>query len=135
MGLSCCSDAVAHSGKAHHRLALQVDGLTRLMLGGTPEEDAPGKGKKENRRETWAPGVGKLLQQSLTSDTRTALQDSRNLHQATCKVACPAPIKNGKSVKLAHKSPATWVGACLSSLAGCAFGSAYKAEPKTRTVH
>ena len=81
-----------NSGEASLRLAFQVDGLTRLMLGGTPEEDAPGKGKKENRRETWAPGVGKLLPRSRLSDTLTALQDSRNLYVPGCKLACHARI-------------------------------------------
>ena len=41
------------------RAQRQVDGLTRLMLGGGSGDEQPVKGRKENRRETWAPGVGK----------------------------------------------------------------------------
>ncbi len=37
---------------------MQVDGLTRLMMGAPDaEEGAPGKAHRENRRETWAPGA------------------------------------------------------------------------------
>lgn len=36
---------------------MQVDGLTRLMLGAASDDDGVVKSRKENRRETWAPGL------------------------------------------------------------------------------
>ena len=41
-------------------LFMQVDGLTRLMLGAASEDKEKAGHRKENRRETWAPGLGKL---------------------------------------------------------------------------
>jgi len=42
-------------------LFLQVDRLKNMMLeGGGSDHEAGGKGRKENRRETWAPGLGAL---------------------------------------------------------------------------
>lgn len=39
-------------------LYVQVDGLTRLMLGAVSEDKEKVRHRKENRRETWAPGLG-----------------------------------------------------------------------------
>ena len=39
---------------------MQVDGLTRLMLGAASEDKEKARHRKENRRETWAPGLGKF---------------------------------------------------------------------------
>ena len=41
-------------------IVMQVDGLTRLMLGGASEDKEKARHRKENRRETWARGLGKL---------------------------------------------------------------------------
>ena len=40
-------------------ISIKVDGLTRLMLGAASEDKDKAKSRKENRRETWAPGLGK----------------------------------------------------------------------------
>ena len=55
-GASCQDEA----NKCRALLRVQVDGLTRLMLGAASEDKEKVKHRKENRRETWAPGLGRV---------------------------------------------------------------------------
>jgi len=83
---SCCG---AGSVVADSRPGTQVSGLTRLMMEGKKDEAGGAGGRRENRRETWAPGIAGGAALSMAADRLFAVRPKPSTAPSPCCAACP----------------------------------------------
>ncbi len=67
---------------------MQVSGLTRLMMEGKKDEAGGAGGRRENRRETWAPGIAGGAALNTAVDRLFAMLSKPSTAPLPCCAAC-----------------------------------------------